>query len=127
MTLTRRAAAAALLALAAGCAKPGDGVPGAEVTMTVRPDPPAVGPASIELRMRDAQGPLAGATVKVEGNMAHAGMRPSLADARETAPGSYRADLELTMAGDWFVLVDATLPDGRRLERKLDLRGVRPK
>jgi hypothetical protein len=29
------------------------------------------------------------------------------------------------MAGDWVILLDATLPDRRTVHRQLDLRGVR--
>jgi hypothetical protein len=29
------------------------------------------------------------------------------------------------MAGDWFILVKATLPDGRKLERQVDVPGVK--
>jgi hypothetical protein len=56
--------------------------------------------------------------------MNHAGMVPSLANATEVAPGRYGASLDLTMAGDWFVLVRADLPDGRTLEHRTDLPGV---
>ena len=28
------------------------------------------------------------------------------------------------MAGDWFVLVHVTLPDGRKLDRQFDIKGV---
>jgi len=30
------------------------------------------------------------------------------------------------MAGDWVVLLHITLPDGRQLERRFDVKGVRP-
>jgi hypothetical protein len=30
------------------------------------------------------------------------------------------------MAGDWVILLHITLPDGRRLERQFDVRGVQP-
>jgi hypothetical protein len=56
--------------------------------------------------------------------MSHAGMVPVLALARETTPGRYQAELELTMVGDWFMLVRADLPDGRSMERKIDVPGV---
>ena len=56
--------------------------------------------------------------------MNHAGMVPVFADAVEIAPGRYRADLEFTMSGDWFILVRADLPDGRSMERKIDVPGV---
>lgn len=59
--------------------------------------------------------PLSGATVTVTGDMTHAGMVPVVAAARELAPGLYRADtFAFTMAGDWFITADATLPDGSR-------------
>jgi hypothetical protein len=70
--------------------------------------------------------PLAGARVGLEGNMSHAGMRPVFATARETTPGTYAAEIELTMAGDWFILLDIQLADGRTLHRQVDLKGVRP-
>jgi hypothetical protein len=54
-------------------------------------------------------------------------MQPVSASARETAPGRYEARLQLTMAGDWFVLVEARLSDGRTLRRQVDLPGVRPR
>jgi hypothetical protein len=56
--------------------------------------------------------------------MNHAGMVPEFAQAREMAPGRYQGDLEFTMGGDWFILVRAKLPDGRALERKIDVPGV---
>jgi hypothetical protein len=53
-------------------------------------------------------------------------MRPVFAEATEAGPGRYRAALEFTMAGDWVVLVHLTLPDGSRVERQFDVKGVRP-
>jgi hypothetical protein len=52
-------------------------------------------------------------------------MKPVFGTAKEVRPGRYEAPLEFTMGGDWFILVNATFPDGRRLERKVDVRGVR--
>ena len=54
--------------------------------------------------------------------MSHAGMSPVFAEAQETGNGSYRATLELAMAGDWVVLVHATLPDGRRVEQQFEIK-----
>jgi hypothetical protein len=51
-------------------------------------------------------------------------MVPVFAPALETAPGRYQAALEFTMGGDWFILVRAELPDGRTMERKIDVPGV---
>lgn len=63
--------------------------------------------------------------MKVEGNMAHPGMAPVLAEAREVAPGRYESSMQFTMAGDWIVLVDARLRDGRTVHRELQVQGVR--
>ena len=63
----------------------------------------------------DADGqPIDGAgPVTLRGDMNHAGMKPVLADATGTGGGQYTADFEWTMAGDWTVAIEATLPDGR--------------
>lgn len=99
-----------------------DSGPPIQIRLRVRPDPPRVGLARIELRLLGPTGvPQHGAAVKIEGNMSHPGMAPSLADAREVAPGDYRADLRLTMAGDWTLRVDARLADGETAHRTLNL------
>jgi len=56
--------------------------------------------------------------------MSHPGMRPVFAEARETVPGSYRALIEFSMAGDWVVLFHIKLADRRRVEHQMDVRGV---
>jgi len=58
--------------------------------------------------------------------MSHAGMVPVFAEAREIEPGRYRANMELTMAGDWVVSVHATLSDGTNLDQQFDIKGVAP-
>ena len=58
---------------------------------------------------------VSGATVEVTGDMTHAGMVPVVATATESAPGLYRAnDFEFTMAGDWVLTAEVTLPDGSK-------------
>jgi hypothetical protein len=75
----------------------------------------------------DASGkPLSGAHINIEGNMSHAGMAPVFADAGAVEPGRYRANMELTMAGDWVVLVHLTLPEGAKVERQFEIKGVAP-
>ncbi|MGB0388595.1 MAG: FixH family protein [Ardenticatenaceae bacterium] len=61
-----------------------------------------------------------GATIEVEGNMNHAGMEPLLVNAEEVGSGQYRAGLNWTMGGGWFVTVRATLPDGTTVEQVVD-------
>jgi len=95
------------------------------VAHEVAPDPPRVGAATFTLRVADAAGrPLSGARVSLEGNMTHPGMRPVFGEARELEPGRYQSPLEFTMGGDWVVLVRLTLPDGRKIERQFDVKGV---
>lgn len=69
---------------------------------------------------------VSGAHVSLEGNMSHAGMAPTFGEATEIAPGSYRGNLEFSMAGDWVISVTARLPDGRRVEQQFELKGVLP-
>jgi hypothetical protein len=103
-----------------------DNAAGVEVDLALRPDPPVVGMTTATVTLTEPAGqPVRGAAVKLEGNMNHAGMTPSFADAPEVEPGQYRGELELTMGGDWFVLISARLADGRALKRKVDIPGVR--
>lgn len=112
---------------AAGCREPAGATPDVLVEHEISPQPPRVGPAVFNLRMTDAASskPLSGARVRLEGNMTHAGMTPVFAEALEAEPGRYRATLEFTMGGDWVVILHAALPDGRKVERQFDVKGVR--
>jgi hypothetical protein len=114
----------AIVALA-GCRGSGGALEDVDVTLVVTPDPPRIGPANVVIKLIDAEGqPVTGADMSLEGNMNHAGMVPVLAQAREVSPGRYQAELEFTMGGDWLILVQATLPDGRSLEHQVDVPGV---
>jgi hypothetical protein len=85
-----------------------------------------IGDTTASLKLTDASGsPLEDATVRLEGNMDHAGMKPSFADLVETEPGKYSGTLEFTMGGDWFILVTAKTSDGITVERKIDVPGVK--
>ncbi len=132
ITLRGRAAAERIawallmVLLVAGCAGRGGGTSDVSVGLAVEPDPPQVGPATVRVTLRNSAGaPIGGATVELEGTMTHAGMVPVFADAAEVAPGEYEAHLEFTMAGDWILIVRAQLPDGRSLERQIEVPGVR--
>ena len=95
------------------------------VTHEVSPQPPRVGPLTIALRVADGSGkPAAGIRINLEGNMSHAGMAPVFAAATETEAGRYLSTMQLSMAGDWYFLVHMTLPDGRKLERQFEIKGV---
>lgn len=123
------ASCALLLLFAAGCKPPAPPAPDASLALSwrVAPDPPVEGDLHLSFELTDTatKRPVAGATARIEANMSHPGMAPVLATAREVAPGRYESELDLTMAGDWFLLVELDLPDGRTLSRQIDLPGVR--
>jgi hypothetical protein len=73
-----------------------------------------------------AGGPITGARVAIEADMSHAGMSPVFGEAKETETGHYQARLQFQMAGDWVILLHVTLAGGRKLERQIDVKGVRP-
>lgn len=110
--------------LAGGCG-PGE-TTSPEVSVALAFDPaPRVGPTTVTVTLAEADGaPVVGAAVHVEGNMNHAGMVPEMGEAREVGPGRYEVELEFTMGGDWFFVVDASLPDGRAVEEVVHLNGV---
>jgi hypothetical protein len=113
-----------LLALAS-CGRGAKDLSDVAVELAIEPAPPQIGPATLTVTLHDASGqPIRGAVVELEGNMNHAGMVPVFAPALEVGPGRYQAGLEFTMGGDWFILVRADLPDGRSMERKVDVPGV---
>lgn len=118
-------AVALLAACQRGAAQPeaADQAPDVAVAFAVSPDPPAVGWSTVVVTLTDAQGrPIEGARVALRGDMNHPGMQPVLAEAAGAADGQYTAQFGWTMAGDWFVVVTAELPDGRRAVRRFDLR-----
>jgi YtkA-like len=117
----------AVMLLGVGCSRPVELPPVIEIEHEIFPEPSRVGPATIAFRLSDATGkPLTGAHIGIEADMSHPGMSPLFAEAQETEPGRYQAHLHFQMAGDWVILLHVTLPDGRKLERQIDVRGVRP-
>ncbi len=98
------------------------------VLTTLQPQPPRVGQATVTIAITDAHAsPVAGASIQVEGDMAHPGMAPVFGEAKETAPGNYQASIEFNMPGDWVLLLHIRLADGRKIERQIDVRGVESK
>lgn len=101
--------------------------PAVSIEHEVRPQPTQVGISTIGLKLTGPAGdPVSGARIQVEATMAHPGMRPVFNEAREAGFGKYESSVEFMMAGDWVVLLHITLPDGRQLERRFDVKGVRP-
>jgi hypothetical protein len=112
--------------LIAGCSKSVE-PPFVAIEQDVSPTPAQVGPATVTLKLADAAAqPITGARIAVEGEMSHAGMSPRFAEAKELGQGRYQAQIRFEMAGDWIILLHVTLPGGKKLERQIDVRGVRP-
>ena len=112
-----------LLLLITGCGRVQQAEPAAQdsyvVTLTAEPAPPAVGDGTVIVTLRDSAGqPVDNAQLAIEANMSHAGMAPVLADSAAGKDGVYRVPLSWTMAGDWYVDVKFTLPDGQKVTRR---------
>jgi hypothetical protein len=123
--LTGFACVATLLITA--CSRPAESRPIVEIEHVISPQPARVGPVTVTLKLVDSVGTtVTGAHIAVEADMSHPGMSPLFAEAKETEPGRYETHLEFPMAGDWVILLHVTLPGGQKLERKIDVRGVRP-
>ncbi len=114
------------LALAQGCTQRNEPSSNLTLAYEVSPLPARVGPTTITLKLTDASGKVVtGARITLEGNMSHPGMAPVFADAREIEPGRYQSEIDLSMAGDWYVLAHVSLPDGRKLDQQFEIKGVK--
>lgn len=94
----------------------------------IMPSPARVGPAEIAVTLKIVNAEVVtAARVTLEADMAHPGMAPVFAQAKETAPGKYVGNLNFTMPGDWVILAHVTLPDGSKVERQIELSGIEAK
>lgn len=92
------------------------------IALTVDPQPPTTGASTLNVTLKYADGnPVTGAQVAARGDMSHAGMTPVIAEAQAGDGGDYSILFEWTMAGDWFVDITVTLPDGREFQQRFDL------
>jgi hypothetical protein len=111
---------------AVGCSNSTGSDPTVKVEREISPQPPLVGPATITLTLKDsAASNISGASIALEADMSHPGMRPAFGEAKEVDPGRYQCQIAFTMAGDWVILLHITLADGQKLERQFDVKGVR--
>lgn len=115
-----------LCVLTTGCQSSGEAQPDIRLDWKIEPSPPRMGKTTLSLTLRDSTGHLiTGADVKLEGNMSHPGMKPVIANAEEVEPGQYSAEMNFTMAGDWFVIVTTSIGDSTEVEKQIKVPGVR--
>jgi hypothetical protein len=99
--------------------------PKISVQEQITPQPVKTGLASLSIILTDeAAQAIAHATIQVEGDMSHPGMSPVFSQATEVEPGKYQAPINFTMGGDWAVLLHIRLPDGRKVERQINVPNV---
>lgn len=92
------------------------------LTLTIDPDPPAVGDAALVISLTTPDGqPIDGAQITVRGDMNHAGMQPVIEASAGSEDGVYRVPFRWTMGGDWIVTITAVLPDGTQIVENVDL------
>jgi hypothetical protein len=114
-------------AVSTGCSRPSALSQTVTIEHEISPEPARIGPAVITFRLADSFAKaVTGAHITLEADMSHAGMAPVFGEAKEIAPGRYQARLTLEMAGDWVILLHVVLPGGQKLERQIDVVGVRP-
>lgn len=98
------------------------------ISHEISPNPPHVGAATLTIKLTDAtHAPITKAHIGLEADMLHPGMVPRPFDVKEAEPGSYQAQLQFDMAGDWVILLHITLPSGDTLDRQFGVKGVQPK
>lgn len=58
--------------------------------------------------------------------MSHAGMSPVFVKVTEVEPGRYAGVIDLSMTGDWILIVHLALPGNETLQRQFEVKGVLP-
>ncbi|OGG95015.1 MAG: hypothetical protein A2527_12645 [Candidatus Lambdaproteobacteria bacterium RIFOXYD2_FULL_50_16] len=88
--------------------------------VTLSPDPPEVGDATLSFKLTQADGsPLLGASVEVELFMPEMGTMPKMSlktPAESQGEGLYKAEMEPAMAGSWEMPIRVKKPDGQMVE-----------
>lgn len=82
---------------------------------------PAIGgdDATVTITLSNKDGsPITDASVKVTGNMGHAGMMPITGEGKHSQHGQYIVPLQWSMAGEWSVTVSVLLADGQQFEQE---------
>jgi hypothetical protein len=83
-------------------------------------------PVTVRVALSDAAGmPVRNAALRLEAHMAHPGMQPVVAPVVEVGDGAYEARFSFTMAGDWVLVLNGTLANGRRYTQHIQVPDVK--
>ncbi len=117
-----------MLLLAAGCRQAATPTPtpeaatqAAQIDLSIDPQPPAVGDATLTVTVTHDQQPIEGAQVDARGDMNMAGMAPVLGSAKTDADGKASVPFKWSMGGDWIVTVTVTLADGSEVSQDFNV------
>ncbi|HEY4088336.1 MAG TPA: FixH family protein [Bryobacteraceae bacterium] len=109
----------------AGCQDKTDPGKAVLVQHEIQPSPAHVGRSTVHVTLTDPAGaPLSGAHVNMEADMSHPGMAPVFFSSKESGLGSFTGALDLSMPGDWTILLHITLANGAKVEKQFSLPGV---
>jgi hypothetical protein len=109
----------------AGCQDKTDPGKAILVQHEIQPSPAHVGHSTVHATLTDPAGaPISGAHINMEADMSHPGMAPVFFSAKESAPGSFTGAVDLSMPGDWTILLHITLANGAKVEKQFSLPGV---
>jgi len=96
-----------------------------DIQLQIEPETVQVGAATLRIQVNHADGsPIEDATLTVRGDMTHAGMVPVIREVRGGIDGEYEVPFEWTMAGDWFIEIMVTMPDGSTAMQRFEVDGV---
>jgi hypothetical protein len=94
---------------------------GFTIRCTVSPKHPHVGVATVRVDLFDSKARSVPGRVSLEADMSHPGMSPVFATVSDEGNGVYEAKLDFNMAGDWTLLVHASLADGATIDKQMRL------
>ncbi|MBX3080208.1 MAG: FixH family protein [Anaerolineae bacterium] len=112
-----------LIVVLAGCRQSpqATSTPDLEITLDTT-TPFKMGQTELVVTLKDAQGtPIDNAKIEVQGDMTHAGMKPSLGSVDKGTQGQYKIPFDWSMGGDWVLTIKATLPDGRTASKRIEV------
>ena len=103
-----------ILLLAVACRQ--QQVAGADVQLELTTTNTLIGETTLLLAVKDSDGNAIAdpGSLRVRGDMSHAGMVPVFAETDQSSKGVFSLPFEWTMAGGWIVEASLTLPNGER-------------